>query len=151
MWPYQILSFPVIFIKSSAYRGCWVNPEWIQKQAIVERDIRQLRKDYSNSPIVPHDFPNVRLSGIEIKVDSRGICATLDNKQQTMKEWFVKEAENLIYDQKQLSLFENLKRRSSSKRENGNDEWTSRKMKLLRNYVGGITHRWTWPNISRHG
>ena len=52
----------------------------------------------------------------------RQIYAALENKQQTMKEWFIKKAEDLIYGHKQLSLFQNSENRSNSKRENGSDE-----------------------------
>ena len=35
---------------------------------------------------------------LEIDPDlKRNIYATLESKQKTMKEWFVKEAENLVY------------------------------------------------------
>ena len=62
---------------------------------------------------------------VVIEIDpelKRQIYATLENKQQTMKEWFIKEAEDLIYGHKQLSLFETPDNRSNSKRENGSDE-----------------------------
>jgi len=36
----------------------------------------------------------------------RRLYASLENRQETMKEWFVKEAENLIYCDKQPSLFD---------------------------------------------
>lgn len=36
----------------------------------------------------------------------RQLYATLENKQQTMKEWFIKEAEELIYGEEQPSLFD---------------------------------------------
>ena len=37
----------------------------------------------------------------------RQLYATLENSQQTMKEWFVREAEELVYGEKQPSLFDN--------------------------------------------
>lgn len=38
---------------------------------------------------------------LEIDPDlKRKIYATLESKQETMKEWFVKEAENLVYNEK---------------------------------------------------
>ena len=37
---------------------------------------------------------------LEIDPDlKRKIYATLESKQETMKEWFVKEAENLVYNE----------------------------------------------------
>ena len=36
----------------------------------------------------------------------RQLYASLENRQETMKEWFVKEAEGLIYGDKQPSLFD---------------------------------------------
>ena len=36
----------------------------------------------------------------------RQLYATLENKQQTMREWFIREAEGLIYGAKQPSLFD---------------------------------------------
>ena len=36
----------------------------------------------------------------------RRLYITLENRQQTMKEWFVSEAENLIYGRKQFYLFD---------------------------------------------
>lgn len=38
----------------------------------------------------------------------RKLYATLENQQQTMKDWFIKEAEGLIYGEKQISLLEAL-------------------------------------------
>jgi hypothetical protein len=35
----------------------------------------------------------------------RQLYATLENKQQTMKDWFIKEAESLITGAKQATLF----------------------------------------------
>lgn len=46
----------------------------------------------------------------------RQLYATLENKQQTMKEWFVKEAEGLIYGETQPSLFD--PRTNQSKNDN---------------------------------
>ncbi len=39
----------------------------------------------------------------------RQLYAALEYKQQTMKEWFVREAEGLIYCEKQRSLFNDSK------------------------------------------
>ncbi len=36
----------------------------------------------------------------------RRLYATLETSQQTMKEWFIKEAEELVYGEKQPSLFD---------------------------------------------
>lgn len=36
----------------------------------------------------------------------RRLYATLENSQQTMKEWFIREAEELVYGEKQPSLFD---------------------------------------------
>ncbi len=51
----------------------------------------------------------------------RQLYATLENKQKTMKEWFVKEAEGLIYGDKQPSLFETIDNKpdADSKKEGG--------------------------------
>ncbi len=38
----------------------------------------------------------------------RKLYATLENQQQTMKEWFIREAEGLIYGEKQISLLDAL-------------------------------------------
>ena len=46
---------------------------------------------------------------IVIEIDpklKRQLYATLEYKQETMKEWFVKEAEGVIYKTKQPSFFE---------------------------------------------
>jgi len=46
---------------------------------------------------------------VVIEIDpmlKRQLYATLEHKQETMKEWFIKEAEGLIYGAKQPSLFE---------------------------------------------
>ena len=43
---------------------------------------------------------------IVIEVDpelKRDLYSSLESQQQTMKDWFVKEAELLIYDSKQIS------------------------------------------------
>lgn len=37
----------------------------------------------------------------------RRLYATLETSQQTMKEWFIREAEELVYGEKQPSLFDN--------------------------------------------
>ena len=37
----------------------------------------------------------------------RQLYATLENKQQTMKRWFIGEAEKFIYGEKQPSFFDN--------------------------------------------
>lgn len=44
----------------------------------------------------------------------RQLYATLENKQQTMKEWFVKEAEGLIDGETQPSLFDTLTNQSKN-------------------------------------
>lgn len=44
----------------------------------------------------------------------RQLYATLENKQQTMKDWFVKEAEGLIYGETQPSLFDPLTKQSKN-------------------------------------
>lgn len=49
----------------------------------------------------------------------RQLYATLENKQQTMKEWFVKEAEGLIYGETQPSLFDALNERSKKHNKTG--------------------------------
>lgn len=36
----------------------------------------------------------------------RQLYATLESKQQTMKEWFIREAEGLVYGERQPSLFD---------------------------------------------
>lgn len=36
----------------------------------------------------------------------RQLYATLENKQQTMREWFIREAKGLIYGANQPSLFD---------------------------------------------
>jgi len=38
----------------------------------------------------------------------RQLYAALENKQQTMKEWFIREAEGFVYGEKQPSLFDGL-------------------------------------------
>lgn len=37
----------------------------------------------------------------------RQLYASLESRQETMKEWFIREAEGLIYGDKQPSLFDN--------------------------------------------
>lgn len=49
----------------------------------------------------------------------RQLYATLENKQQTMKEWFIKEAEGLIYGEMQPSLFDTLNERSKKHNKTG--------------------------------
>lgn len=49
----------------------------------------------------------------------RQLYATLENKQQTMKEWFVKEAEGFIYGEMQPSLFDTLNERSKKHNKTG--------------------------------
>ena len=44
----------------------------------------------------------------------RQLYATLENKQQTMKDWFVKEAEGFIYGETQPSLFDALSEQSKN-------------------------------------
>ena len=50
------------------------------------------------------------------------IYYALESKQQTMKEWFVSEANALIYGNKQQSLFNDLKHSSDKKQRDGDDE-----------------------------
>ena len=46
---------------------------------------------------------------LEIDPDlKRKLYATLENQQQTMKDWFVREAEGLIYGEKQISFLDAL-------------------------------------------
>ena len=45
----------------------------------------------------------------------RRLYSTLENRQQTMKEWFVSEAEELIYGRKQLYLFDAPEKNQSNK------------------------------------
>ncbi len=45
----------------------------------------------------------------------RQLYATLENKQQTMKEWFIREAEGLVYGEKQSSLFDTPEERQTRK------------------------------------
>ncbi|MBN1379254.1 MAG: hypothetical protein JXA04_08455 [Gammaproteobacteria bacterium] len=57
---------------------------------------------------------------LEIDPDlKRQLYATLENKQKTMKEWFIKEAEGLIYGDKQPSLFDNSNNQSDIDNKNG--------------------------------
>lgn len=46
----------------------------------------------------------------------RELYRTLENNQQTMKEWFIKEAEEFIYGENQSSLFDNLDKNTKSKK-----------------------------------
>lgn len=72
-----------------------------------------------------HQMARGKSGRVVLEIDpelKRQIYATLENNQQTMKEWFIKKAEDLISGHKQLSLFETLENRSNSKRENGSDE-----------------------------
>ena len=39
----------------------------------------------------------------------RRLYATLENNQQTMKEWFIRKAEEFVYREKQPSLFDTPK------------------------------------------
>ncbi len=62
---------------------------------------------------------------VVIEIDpklKRQLYATLEYKQETMKEWFVKEAEGLIYGAKQLSLFETPDDQPSAKHDDGSDK-----------------------------
>ena len=62
---------------------------------------------------------------IVIEIDpklKRQIYATLEYKQETMKEWFVKEAEGLIYETKQPSIFETPDERPTVKIDDGSDK-----------------------------
>ncbi len=52
----------------------------------------------------------------------RQLYATLEHEQKTMKEWFVKEAEGLIYGDKQTPLFKNPSAQRSEKHDDGSDE-----------------------------
>ena len=45
----------------------------------------------------------------------RQLYATLEKKQQTMKEWFIREAEGLVYGEKQPSLFDAPDERQNNK------------------------------------
>ena len=50
-----------------------------------------------------------RSGRVVLEIDAelkRQIYAALENKQQTMKDWFIGEAERLIYGEKQPSLFD---------------------------------------------
>ena len=44
----------------------------------------------------------------------RRLYITLENRQQTMKEWFISEAENLIYGGKQFYLFDDTPEKSQN-------------------------------------
>lgn len=57
---------------------------------------------------------------VVIEIDpklKRQLYATLEYKQETMKNWFVREAEGLIYETKQPSLFETADEQPNSKNE----------------------------------
>lgn len=45
----------------------------------------------------------------------RQLYATLENKQQTMKDWFIREAEGLVYGEKQPSFFDTPEERQNNK------------------------------------
>ena len=60
---------------------------------------------------------------LEIDPDlKRQLYSSLENNQQTMKEWFVKEAETFIYGQRQPSLFDPSENQTDLKSIKGNDE-----------------------------
>ncbi len=62
---------------------------------------------------------------VVIEIDpklKRQLYATLEYKQETMKEWFVKEAEGLIYETKQPLLFETPEEQSSAEINDGSDK-----------------------------
>lgn len=52
----------------------------------------------------------------------RQLYASLESRQETMKEWFVKEAEGLIYGGRQPSLFDVSDKQSKEKNEEGGDK-----------------------------
>ena len=52
----------------------------------------------------------------------RQIYASLENRQETMKEWFIKEAESLIYGDKQSSLFDASGEQIKETNERGGDK-----------------------------
>ena len=52
----------------------------------------------------------------------RQLYAALENKQKTMKEWFIKEAEGLIYGDRQPSLFETPDNQFNAEHGTGVDE-----------------------------
>ncbi|MHC4122715.1 MAG: hypothetical protein ACYSSI_04010 [Planctomycetota bacterium] len=56
---------------------------------------------------------------IVLEVDpelKRKLYHTLENKQQTMKEWFVKEAEDFIHNHKQPYLFDTTKNKQKQRK-----------------------------------
>ena len=62
---------------------------------------------------------------IVIEIDpklKRRLYATLEYKQETMKEWFVKEAEGLIYETKKPLLFETPEEQPSAEINDGSDK-----------------------------
>ena len=60
---------------------------------------------------------------LEIDPDlKRQLYATLENNQQTMKEWFVKEAKAFIHNYKQPSLFSTSYNQLNLKGENESGE-----------------------------
>jgi len=52
----------------------------------------------------------------------RQLYASLESRQETMKEWFIKEAEGLIYGDKQPSLFETTDKQPKETNEGGGDK-----------------------------
>ncbi len=52
----------------------------------------------------------------------RQLYASLENRQETMKEWFIKEAEGLIYGDKQPSLFDASDKQTKETDEKGGDQ-----------------------------
>jgi len=52
----------------------------------------------------------------------RQLYASLEGRQETMKEWFIKEAEGLIYGDKQPSLFDASDKQPKETNENGGDK-----------------------------
>ena len=52
----------------------------------------------------------------------RRLYASLENRQETMKEWFIKEAESLIYGDKQPSLFDASDKLPKKTNESGGDK-----------------------------
>lgn len=51
----------------------------------------------------------------------RQLYATLEDKQQTMKDWFIQAAEELIYEYKQPSLLD-IAEEHQEKHNNGGDK-----------------------------
>ena len=52
----------------------------------------------------------------------RQLYASLENRQETMKEWFIKEAESLIYGDRQPSLFDVSNKQPKQKNIDGGDK-----------------------------